>query len=99
MMLLTRAAAAVHRLGEEFTVGGSTFRGVFRVLDSGTLRTYLNDTEIMGVTNPGLLLITAPSSAVSVNDTITRDGRTYTALRSVLHRLAGVPVVRVVVLA
>jgi len=98
MFVLQRIANRVSKLGEEFTVGSNTYKGVFKPLDSGTLRTYLNDVEIMGIVNPGLLLITTPSAVININDTITRDSRTYTVLRSVVHRIAGVSVVRVVIL-
>jgi len=98
MFILQRIANRVSKLGESFTVGSNTYKGVFKVLDSGTLHSYLNDVEIMGIVNPGLLLITTPSAVINVNDTITRDSRTYTVLRSVVHRIAGVSVVRLVVL-
>jgi hypothetical protein len=98
MFVLQRIANRVSKLGEDFTVGSNTYRGVFKPLDSGTLRTYLNDVEIMGIVNPGLLLITTPGAVINVNDTITRDSRTYTVLRSMVHRIAGVAVVRFVIL-
>ena len=98
MFVLQRIAQRVSKLGETFTVGANTYKGVFKPLDSGTLHTYLNDVEIMGIVNLGLLLITTPSAVININDTITRDSRTYTVLRSVVHRIAGVAVVRLVVL-
>jgi len=98
MFVLQRIANRLSKLGEAFTVGSNTYKGVFKPLDSGTLRTYLNDVEIMGIVNPGLLLITTPSAVININDTITRDSRTYTVLRSMVHRIAGVAVFRLVIL-
>lgn len=85
--------------GEEFTIGANTYTGVFRILDSGTLRNYLDDVEIMGVTKPGLLLVTDADTPISVSDTITRDGRNYTVLKISAHRIGGVAVVKLAVLA
>jgi len=99
MGLLTRMLVALRRAGEEFTVGTNTYRGVFRVLDSGTMRSYLDDVEIMGVTRPALLLVTRPDAAVNVSDTITRDGRTYTVLKVGTHRVGGLAVVKQAILA
>lgn len=98
MPVMERMVNKIAKLGEEFTVGSNTYRGVFKLLDSGTMRTYLNDTEIMGIVNPGLLLMTAPDSVIDIDDTVTRDSRAYTVKRSVVHRVMGVPVVRMVVL-
>ncbi len=99
MGLLTRVLVGLRRAGEEFTVGSNTCRGVFRTLDSGTMRTYLDDVEVMGVTRPGLLLVTRADAAIGVNDTITRDGRTYTVLKVSTHRVGGVAVVKQAILA
>ncbi len=98
-MFAERAAALLRKTGEEFTVGANTYRGVFRVLDTGTMRSYLDDMESMGVTRPGLLLVTEGDASIAVNDTLTRDGRTYTVLKTSQHRIGEVTVVKVVVLA
>lgn len=99
MGLPDRTLRGLLRTGEEFTVGANTYCGVFRILDTGTMRNYLDDVELMGVTRPGLLLVTRADAQISVNDTITRDGRTYTVLKTSLHRVGGVAVVKQVVLA
>ncbi len=99
MSFLDRVLTGLRRAGEEFTVNGNTYRGVFRLLDTGTMRTYLDDVEAMGIARPGLLLITQGDASISVSDTITRDGRTYTVLKTSQHRVGGVTVVKQAILA
>jgi len=99
MGFLDRVIAGLSRAGEDFTVGSNTYRGVFRVLDTGTMRNYLDDVEVMAVTRPGLLLITQGDAEIDVSDTITRDGRTYTVLKTSQHRVGRVTVVKQAVLA
>lgn len=98
-MIKRRIDTALKRIGEAFTIRGSTCLGVFKLLDSGTMRNYLDDVEVMGVTKPGLLLVTGSSTSIVDNDTITRDGRTYTVLKTSQHRIGGVVVMRIAVLA
>ncbi len=98
-MFEARIAKKLDKFGEEFTCDGNTYNGVFRVLDTGTMRIYLDDVEVMGVTKPGLLLVTDPDADIEIDDTITRDGRVYTVLKLSLHRISGTPVVMIVILA
>lgn len=98
-MFAERAAKKIEKVGEEFAIGSSTSRGVFRVLDMGTMRAYLDDVEAMGVARPGLLLVTAGDTSISPHDLITRDGRTYEVLKVSNHRIGEVTVVKVAVLA
>jgi hypothetical protein len=99
MPYLQRILTKFRKLGEQFTVGSHTYRGIFKILDSGTMRTYLDDVEVMGVVKPGLLLVTQADADIDVDDTITRDSRTYTVLKTSLNRIAGVAVSKVVILA
>jgi len=94
-----RILAALQRAGEAFTLGTNTYRGIFRVLDAGTMRTYLDDVEVMGVVRPGLLLITTADVVINPNDTITRDNRTYTVLKVSTHRIGNLAVVKQAILA
>ncbi len=48
---------------------------------------------------PGLLLVTRADASIAVNDTITRDGRTYTVLKTSLHRIGDTSVVKIVILS
>jgi len=98
-MFLDRLINKLAKVGEQFTVGANTYRGVFKSLDSGTMHVYLDDVEVMGVVRPGLLLTTRGDAVISVGDTITRDSRTYEVLKTSLHRIGGVAVVKLVILA
>lgn len=99
MGYLARFKKKLEKAGEQFTVNGNTYRGIFRILDSGTMRTYLDDVETMAVVRPGLLLVTQSDAAIAVDDTITRDGRTYTVLKTSNHRIGEITVVKVAVLS
>jgi hypothetical protein len=98
-MFLERLINKLAKVGEQFTVGANTYRGVFKVLDTGTMRNYLDDVEVMGVVRPGLLLTTRGDAVISVGDTIARDGRTYEVLKTSQHRIGSVAVVKLVILA
>ena len=52
MLFAERFERKLAEFGEQFTVDGNTYRGVFRILDTGTMRTYLDDTEVLGVAKP-----------------------------------------------
>ncbi len=99
MSILSRIAKAFLRSGEQFTVGSNTYRGVFSILSTGTMRNYLDDPEVLAITHPALMLTTQGDAVIAVNDTITRDGVTYTVLRVSNHRLAGVLAVKIAILA
>ena len=99
MGFVSRLNRKLEQIGEQFTVGENTYRGVFRILDSGTMRSYLDDVEVMGVVKPGQLLVTEADAAIDVDDTITRDSRTYTVLKTSLHRIGDTTVVKLAVLA
>ena len=96
-MFAERIANKLEKFGEQFTCDGNTYDGVFRVLDSGTLRNYLDDTEMMGVEKPGLLLVTEPDADIEVDDTITRDGRVYDVKKLSLHRISGTSVAMIAI--
>jgi len=99
MPFAQRVDAKLEKIGEQFTVGANTYHGVFKILDTGTMRSYLDDVETMGVTRPGLLLVTEAGASIAVNDTIARDGRTYTVLKISQHRIGETTVVKLAVLA
>ena len=99
MKFAERIARKIEKHGEQFTVGSNTYRGVFKTLDSGTMRAYLDDIEVLAVTHPGLLLVTAPDAVINVNDTINRDGRDFVVFKTSQHRIGDVSVVKLVILA
>ena len=97
-MFETRIAKKLDKFGEQFTCDGNTYDGIFRVADTGTLRTYLDDSQMMGVNKPGLMLVTDPDADIERLDTITRDGIDYTAYEVSLHRISGIPALMIVIL-
>lgn len=99
MHFAERIAKKLAGFGEQFTLSGVSYRGVFKALDSGTLRTYLDDVEMMGVVHPALLLVTEPSVPIAASDTITRDGRIYTVLKTALHRIGDTSVAKLAILS
>jgi hypothetical protein len=99
MHFAERIATKLARFGEQFTLNSATYRGIFKPLDSGTMRTYLDDVEMMGVVHPALLLLTGPDVEISIDDTITRDGRTYYVLKTALQRIGDTPVAQIAILS
>ncbi|MCE5322064.1 hypothetical protein LLG46_01975 [bacterium] len=98
MSFLDRVKKKLAKYGESFTVTGGTYQGIFRMLSSSTMNTYLDDIEVLGVGHPGLLLITQGDADINVDDTLTRDGRSYTVARISQHRIGDVCVVKLAIL-
>lgn len=98
MLFAERILKKLGNFGESFTLDGITYQGMFKVLDNGTMRIYLDDVEMMGVTHPALLLVTGPDVPISLTDTITRDGRTYCVLKVATQRVAGDAVATIAIL-
>lgn len=97
-MFSERIRKKLEQFGESFTVNGATYRGIFRILDASTANAYLDDTERMAVAKPGLMLVTDSSAVISSGNTLTRDGRTYTVLKTSISRIGTEAVVRVAIL-
>lgn len=55
--------------------------GIYRILDRGTMSTYLNDTEMLGVVRPGAIVFLKSDTTVVLSDVFSRDGRDYYILR------------------
>ncbi len=98
-MFAKRILSKLNKYGEQFAIGSKTCRGFFRPLDAGTMRTYLDEVEVMGVVRPGLCLVTGGDASISLNDTISRDNRTYTVVKLYLHRIKGSVVLKTAILA
>lgn len=99
MQFAERIARKLADFGEQFTLDDVTYHGVFKPVDSGTLRVYLDDVELMGVTHPALLLVTGPDVPIGTSDTITRDSRTYTVLKTAIHRIGSTAVMKMAILS
>jgi hypothetical protein len=99
MSLVERFTANIARVGETLaftTYGGvvvaANVAGICRMADSGTLRTYLDDIELLAVTHPGVLITVADTSTVAVNDVFVREGRSFVVFKVWKHRIGGVVV-------
>jgi len=98
--MLSRIDRKIAKHGEDFLVNGTTpEKGFFQVLDTGRMRAFLDDTEVMTVIRPALLLVTSSDAAIAVDDTILRDGRTYSVRKIFIERFGGTAMVKVAVLA
>ncbi len=98
MRFAERFAGKLDRFGEEYSVSGETYVGMFKLLDTGAMSLYLDDIERMGITHPALLLATKPDVVINVGDTVTRHSKNYTVLKTAIHYIAGVAIVRVAIL-
>lgn len=99
MHFADRIARKLANFGEAFSVDDVTYRGIFKTLDSGTLRTYLDDVEVMGVTHPALLLVTEPNVPIGIGGSISRDSRVYTILKTAIQRVGDTPVAVIAILS
>ncbi|MGI6295481.1 MAG: hypothetical protein ACOX3G_05280 [Armatimonadota bacterium] len=98
MRFAERFASKLDRFGEEYSLSGDTYLGMFKLLDIGNMSLYLDDIERMGVTHPALLLATKPDVSIGIGDTITRSGQNYTVLKTAIHYIAGIAIVRIAIL-
>ncbi len=97
-MFEARIAKKLDKFGEQFTCDGNTYNGIFHVAGTGTLRTYLDDVQMMAVNKPGLMLVTDPDADIVRLDTITRDGIVYTVYEVSLQRISGTAALMIVIL-
>ena len=91
-----RVKAKIERYGEKikFTKLGGVgaifwLMGVFQPLDTGTMNTYLDNTEVLGVARPGIKAVfDATQTAIAAADTFVRDGRTFEVLKVFYQRVS-----------
>ena len=99
MQYKERADRQFERFGEDFSINGTTpAKGFFQQLDTGRMHIYLDDTEVAMLTRPGLFLVLPADTTIAVSDTIARDGRTYTVLKTSKQRIQNTVVVQVAIL-
>ncbi len=100
MSVLSRIEKKINKHGESFLLNGTTAaKGFFRMLDSGTMRNYLDDTEIMAVAKPALFLITLQSTPIALDNTIVRDGRTYHVRKVWTERFQGIATAKTAIIS
>ena len=99
MVFKKRMDEKLTAFGEDFLLNGVTpLKGFFQQLDTGRMHIYLDDTEVAMLTRPGLFLVASADAAISVGDTIARNGRTYSALKTSEQRIQNAAVARIVIL-
>lgn len=99
MPIADRVSKAIDRIGENFTLDGSTYKGVFRLLDMGTMRTYLDDVEVLGVAKPAFYLTTKSDVPIQSGSTITRGTQSYQVLKHIKLTIGAETVAKCAVLS
>lgn len=98
--LIKRLERKLELFGETVSINGAfQIKAFVQVLDTGRMHAYLDDTEAAAVVRPGLLLVAAAGASISVNDTIARDGRTYTVRKLFVERVKDGAVVKIAILS
>lgn len=93
-MVSDRIKGKIAQVGEPLAFtklagGAGTFsvQAICQIASSGSLGSYLDDVEMMGVVHPGVMLTLSGDSGVIIDDAFTRDGRSYTVLKTFAHRI------------
>jgi len=87
------------RYGEAFLINGTTeAKGFFQPLDKNRMHIYFDDIEQDSIVRPALIVMVPADTVVAINDTVTRDGRTYTVERMSNQRVKDTIVMQVILL-
>ncbi len=87
------------RYGELFLINGTTeAKGFFQPLDKNHMHVYFDDVEQDSIVRPALIAMVPADTVVAVNDTVTRDGRTYTVEKMSKQRVKDTVMMQVIVL-
>jgi hypothetical protein len=79
MSLQSRLEKAFDVYGEQFFINGTTSaKGFFQTLDQSRINTYFDSIEAAYIVKPAMMLLVPASTSLAVNNTVQRDGRTYT---------------------
>ena len=99
MMFKKRMDEKLAAFGEDLLLNDVTsLKGFFQQLDTGRMHIYLDDTEVAMLTRPGLFLVTSADAAISIGDTLTRNGRTYSVLKTSEQRVRNTAVAKIAIL-
>lgn len=100
MSVLSRVSKKISKYGEQFTINGTTSaKGFFQLLNTGTMHTFLDDTEAATIMRPALYLTTSADTPIAEGNTIARDGKSYTVRKVALQRFGQTVVIKIAVLA
>lgn len=104
-LIADRLDKTVDRVGETVsftklagTAGTYSVPAIVRNAESGTVNTFADDTEKMGIARPALFLIFKSASTVQSDDTFSRDGRSFIVFKVFKQRI-GADIVSVTALA
>ena len=99
MLFKKRMDAKLAAFGEDYLLNGTTpCKGFFQQLDTGRMHIYLDDTECAMLSRPGLFMVTSADVSIAPGNTIARESRTYTVLKSATQRIANVAVAKIAIL-
>lgn len=99
MNLKERVDKVFENHGEDFLINGTTpAKGFFQLLSNPRIATYFDGIEQDYFTRPGLALTVSADTTIAVDNTIARDGRTYTVKKISKHRVKNTVVVQMVIL-
>jgi hypothetical protein len=99
MLYKQRIDKQFSRFGEAFSINGTTpAKGFFQQLDTGRMHIYLDDTEVAMMIRPGLFLVVPADTVIAAGNTIARDGRTYTVLKTANQRIKDTVMVKIAIL-
>lgn len=86
--------------GEDIMINDTTpAKGVFLLASLTTLNTFFDYVELSYVNRPALTLQLSADTALSVDDAIARDGRTFYVMKVFKYRYEDEPVMQTAILA
>jgi len=87
------------RYGEDFLINGTTpAKGFFQQLDTARMNMYFDSIEQASIVRPALIVMVPADASVSVGNTVTRDGRTYTVEKTSKQRVKNTVVMQILLL-
>lgn len=94
-----RADKTFEKYGESFLINETTpAKGFFQQLDQARMSMFFDSIEQASILRPALVLMVAADTSVAVDDSITRDDRTYTVTKMAKIRVKDTVVMQVLVL-
>lgn len=81
--LQRRASSAIHRLGDSFSVGGSSGKGIFRVMPYREAEDYLTPSELVTATMPSYLAYVPHDDGSTAGSVLTWNAMSLTIQRVV----------------
>ena len=84
-----RADRVFGKVGESFLINGTVpAKGIFMLLDKNRMHVFFDDAEQDMFDRPALIALVPADTQMAVNNTVLRDGRTYTVKRVAQRRYA-----------